>query len=225
KAVAYAILSHRWGEAEATYTEYITSQERFSSTSKPIQQATTLGYIKLLKFFDAASVQDIEFAWADTCCIDKSSSTELDEAIRSMFRWYKNSALCIVHLAQTTSVDDMARDEWFTRGWTLQEILAPDRIKFMDKDWKRLTTSAELLREVQVATAIPVEVLTHPFVPRTANINEKMSWAACRKSTRGEDAAYSLMGMLGVSIQAAYGEGRVRAFRRLFDAIVEEVED
>ncbi|EIW77454.1 hypothetical protein CONPUDRAFT_62502, partial [Coniophora puteana RWD-64-598 SS2] len=216
--VTYAILSHRWEQEEVTYSECI-------SIYKPPETAYNFsGRNKLWRFLDAASSIGIQFAWADTCCIDKSSSAELDEAIRSMFRWYQNSALCVVHLAQTNFLGDMHRDEWFNRGWTLQELLAPSRIKFVNKDWE-LLVGAYNDKDNRKVTQIPLEVLAEPFVPKTDKINTKMRWAALRKTTRAEDSAYSLMGMLGVSIRTAYGEGRTRAFHRLIKAVVDDVKD
>ncbi|OAX36716.1 hypothetical protein K503DRAFT_824140 [Rhizopogon vinicolor AM-OR11-026] len=111
RIVKYAILSHRWlDEGEPTY------EEMKSGT-------------KLEKFCEKALEYDVEFAWSDTCCIDKNSSTELDESIRSMFRWYANSHICITHLAQSETIEDIMDDEWAERGWTLQELLAPGRIR------------------------------------------------------------------------------------------------
>ncbi|EIW77458.1 HET-domain-containing protein, partial [Coniophora puteana RWD-64-598 SS2] len=214
----YATLSHRWGQKEATYAEY----------KQGSRCATEPGYVKLRNFLDEASARGMQFAWADTCCIDKSSSAELDEAIRSMFRWYRNSALCIVHLAQTRSVKDISHDAWFTRGWTLQELLAPPKIKFVDQSWKPLVkgeNDKDILQSVSKATGIGTETLSKSFEPRTEKFSEKMSWASRRSTTRAEDAAYSLMGMLNVSFQTAYGEGGPRAFRRLLDAVVRKAED
>ncbi|EIW77445.1 hypothetical protein CONPUDRAFT_62402, partial [Coniophora puteana RWD-64-598 SS2] len=220
KTIAYATLSHRWGRKEATYADYVAFYERWKNGSDMARHSQDPGYVKLWNFLDAASARGIQFAWADTCCIDKSSSSELDEAIRSMFRWYKNSALCIVHLAQTRSIEDMNEDEWFGRGWTLQELLAPSKIKFMDKCWNPL----KILGKVTNATGIPIDTL-RSFEPRTDKFGEKMSWASRRSTTRDEDSTYSLMGMLNVSIQTAYGEGGPRAFRRLLDAVVRKAED
>ena len=125
--VQYAILSHRWlPKDEPTFRDMIDGT------------ATGLGREKLWNFCDMARTHEIMFAWSDTCCIDKGSSAEIDEAIRSMFRWYRTSSICFVHLAQTTSLEDLQSDEWFERGWTLQELLAPRVTKFFDKDWHPL---------------------------------------------------------------------------------------
>ncbi|KAG2137037.1 hypothetical protein DEU56DRAFT_353916 [Suillus clintonianus] len=185
------------------------------------------GYEKLKNFCAKAREYNVEFAWSDTCCIDKSSSTELDESIRSMFRWYKNSAICIIHLAQSKTIKDMEWDEWMERGWTLQELLAPGVIKFFNKDWMPMTgdeddksgEETEVMETLHRATGIPHDDL-RTFQPGPVRVDERMAWAAMRQTTRVEDVAYSLMGIFDVSLQIAYGEGGDRAFYRLIEALM-----
>ncbi|OJA18944.1 hypothetical protein AZE42_10108 [Rhizopogon vesiculosus] len=219
KLVKYAILSHRWLDTgEPTYEEMRTERGRGRSP----------GYLKLKKFCETALAYKMEFAWADTCCIDKSSSTEIDESIRSMFRWYKNSAICIVHLAQSENIQDIMQDEWTQRGWTLQELLAPNRIKLFDKHWGPMTRyrndksleDTEVMKTLEAATGIPLDYLRR-FYPGAVMVDERMRWAARRKTTRVEDIAYSLMGIFDVSMQIAYGEGGDRAFCRLIETIMQ----
>ncbi|KAG0702968.1 hypothetical protein DFH29DRAFT_919167 [Suillus ampliporus] len=220
KHLNYAIFSHRWlREGEPTFADMQTPAAK-----------TGPGFEKLARFCEKAKEYDCVFAWSDTCCIDKSSSAELDEAIRSMFKWYRDAFVCIVHLATSSSFDDLSNDPWFTRGWTLQELLAPEQIKFFGKNWISLTTKindkdpcqgtqTSIMRVVSRVTDIPFGQLMN-FQPRTHQIAMKMSWAAMRRTTRIEDTAYSLMGIFGVSLTIAYGEGE-RAFVRLLQAIVE----
>ncbi|KAG1730447.1 hypothetical protein EDB19DRAFT_1740494 [Suillus lakei] len=192
------------------------------------------GYEKLEAFRQRAWGYGMEFAWSDTCCIDKSSSTELDDSIRSMYRWYRNSSICIVHLAQSEDIWDIRRDEWIRRGWTLQELLAPHKIKFFNARWIPMTgdendkapsvkpdVSYDILSILQEATHIPHDVLASDLGEHPMRVDERMAWAAVRKTTRVEDAAYSLMGIFNVSLQIAYGEGRDRAFCRLIEAIMQ----
>ncbi|KAG1723748.1 heterokaryon incompatibility protein-domain-containing protein [Suillus lakei] len=221
--VKYAILSHRWlDEGEPTYEKM-----KAGTAAGP-------GYEKLKKFCEKARKYGMEFAWSDTCCIDKSSSTELDESIRSMFRWYRNSAICIVHLARSETIEDIRKDEWIRRGWTLQELLAPHKIKFFNVRWMPMTGgendkapsmkpdgSPDILRALEEATRIPCDVLTSDLRKRPMRVDERMAWAGRRETTRVEDAAYSLMGIFNVSLQIAYGEGRDRAFCRLIEAIMQ----
>ncbi|KAG1792397.1 heterokaryon incompatibility protein-domain-containing protein [Suillus plorans] len=218
RVVRYAILSHRWLDSgEPTYEEMKAGT------------ATGPGYKKLKNFCEQARKQNVEFAWSDTCCIDKSSSTELDESIRSMFRWYHNSAICVVHLAKSTTIEDILHDEWTERGWTLQELLAPFHIKFFNKHWMPMTNDSndkqkattKILQTLEKATGIPRDKINCQFNPRPFNVDERMVWAARRKTTRVEDVAYSLMGIFDVSLQIAYGEGGDRAFCRLIEAIMQ----
>ncbi|EIW76438.1 hypothetical protein CONPUDRAFT_18351, partial [Coniophora puteana RWD-64-598 SS2] len=216
----YAVLSHRWSEDELTFQDF--------GSKKCLK---SIGWQKVVHFYDKVIRQGIQFAWIDTCCIDKTSSTELDESIRSMFRWYLNAAVCIIHLAQTTSINDMVGDEWFRRGWTLQELLAPKKIHFFDRQWRRLTSTensaqdndkdenSEVLAVASKATGIPLAELCE-FNPSPSQVDVRMSWASKRDVTRGEDTAYSLMGLFDVSISTAYGEGADRAFCRLVEAVM-----
>ncbi|KAG1716770.1 hypothetical protein ID866_368 [Astraeus odoratus] len=217
RVARYAILSHRWVDGEEPLFGDLEDKESlFSSTSR--------GFIKLRAFCVKVESFGFEFAWSDTCCIDKRSSAELDESLRSVFRWYRNSSVCFVHLAQTSQIDDVPSDEWLERSWTLQEYIAPKTIKFFDKDWELLTdlendkadtSPVKLL--IQEATGINVE---QDFAPGPYYVDERMAWAANRKTTRAEDMAYSLMGIFKVSIQVAYGEGKEQAFIRLMEAVM-----
>ncbi|OJA09063.1 hypothetical protein AZE42_11495 [Rhizopogon vesiculosus] len=217
RAISYAVLSHRWlAEGEPSYEEM-----KSGTASGP-------GYEKLKKFCEKAREHNVEYAWSDTCCIDKSSSTELDESIRSMFRWYRNSEICIVHLAQSETIENIVDDEWTERGWTLQELLAPYMIKLFNKHWMPMTgdgndksdEETKIMKTLERATGIhPLALML--FRPGPVKVDERMTWAARRKTTRVEDVAYSLMGIFDVSLQIAYGEGGDRAFCRLFEAIMQ----
>ncbi|KAG1822017.1 uncharacterized protein BJ212DRAFT_936645 [Suillus subaureus] len=249
--VEYAILSHRWLDTgEPSYQDMmekklfgplnvrhslsnITSRLKEGchalhiSRSPGENEVQSLGYKKLQKCCEEARRLDLHFLWSDTCCIDKNSSAELDESIRSMFRWYRNSSICITYLGGTTVIEDLRLEEWFMRGWTLQELLAPRKIKFFNKDWQRLTEQDDDKEEdtpfmtvLQEVTGIPeTELIDFESVPRY--IDKRMTWAAQRKTTRAEDVAYSLMGIFDVSLQIAYGEGGERAFGRLVEAIMQ----
>ena len=208
----YATFSHRWLErGEPTYRDIMMS----------FQPA---GYTKLENFCAKAAEYGCSLAWSDTCCINKDSSTELEEAIRSMFKWYRDAHVCIAYLAEATSIDDIWKDVWFTRGWTLQELLAPRTMKFYGKGWVPLSNSlndkqdAQMLSALSRATGIPHHDLRF-FRPGTRNVHEKMMWAANRTTTRVEDIAYCLIGVFDVSLTIAYGEGQ-RAFYRLMEAII-----
>ncbi|KAH9923012.1 heterokaryon incompatibility protein-domain-containing protein, partial [Amylocystis lapponica] len=221
-ALGYAILSHRWMNGEPTFQGFKTVRWRM------LPWNASAAFKKLRAFCNLARMHGCDWAWTDTCCIDKTSSAELDEAIRSMYKWYADAKICIVYLAETTSPsrEDMAADAWFTRGWTLQELLAPQCVKFFNKHWQPLTAALNdkhadsgLLDALSHITGIPHDSLTF-FMPGTDLIREKMHWAARRRTTRVEDVAYSLIGLFDVTLMTAYGEG-ARAFHRLQLAIME----
>ncbi|KAF9230176.1 hypothetical protein BU15DRAFT_91174 [Melanogaster broomeanus] len=181
------------------------------------KQRNIAGFKKFANFCKTAESLGYKLAWSDTCCIDKSNTVELSEAIHAMFKWYSNSHLCIVHLAESSSYSDVRYDPWFTRGWTLQELLAPRRVKFYTKKWEPLTTHAttndkedhHLLSALSNVTGIPDTVIA---ADNSKGIDDRsvweiMSWASKRKTTRVEDIAYSLIGLFGVNLTITYGEG------------------
>ncbi|KAJ8585788.1 hypothetical protein M405DRAFT_717465, partial [Rhizopogon salebrosus TDB-379] len=215
--VKYAVLSHRWlDEGEPTYQEMKSGR------------ATGPGYRKLKNFCKKAREHGMEFAWSDTCCIDKSNSTELNESIRSMYRWYFESDICIIHLAQSETIEDILYDEWTRRGWTLQELLAPVNIKLFNRHWRPMTRAdndknrrkTEVMTILSLATGIPHGDLW-VFRPGQVRVDERMTWAARREMTRVEDVAYSLIGIFDVNLETSYGEGGERAFCRLIEAIMQ----
>ena len=222
----FAIFSHRWGENEPQFSDIL---------HKRLTENHTVGYKKLLKFCQRATDYDCCYAWSDTCCINKDSSVELDEAIRSMYRWYSIAAVCIVHLAQSLTVDDFESEPWFKRGWTLQELLAPQVIKFYGTDWEpiyRETNASEkagdkaikeIWSAIEKVTGILHADLWH-FVPSCDRVAEKMAWASQRKTTKIEDTAYCLLGLFNVSLPIAYGEAD-RAWYRLMTIIANECTD
>ena len=181
-------------------------------------------FVKLVEFFNISSKYGCNYVWFDSGCIDKSSSTEIEESIRSMFNWYRNSKICIVHLADTTSFSDLQRDPWFTRGWTLQELLAPKRVKFFGKSWQHITLDSinddkdsnfkvPLWEIISFITRIPLPTLLD-FTPGIEHARDALVWVSNRKTTRIEDIAYCLIGVLSIPFSIAYGEGNM-AFRRL----------
>jgi hypothetical protein len=218
------------------------SSKRYGRKTMP----TGPGFEKLLEFCKKARDDyGCAYAWSDTCCINKESSTELEEAIRSMYRWYKDAYVCIVHLAQTSSIKDFPSEPWFTRGWTLQELLAPRRLRLFGKDWRPICPEKEdlsgdgdevdsfpypndkrssfMLMAISQVTDIHVKHL-HNTPLQSISVCERMRWASQRQTTRVEDVAYSLFGIFDISIPIAYGEGG-RAFYRLMEAIVQRCTD
>ena len=110
---------------------------------------------------------------------------------------------------------------WFKRGWTLQELLAPAVVIFLDQDWIELGTKLSLQEEVCHATGISTH---HLHQPRDASVAQKMSWASTRATTRSEDLAYCLLGVFDVNMPLLYGEG-MKAFQRLQEEILKHSTD
>lgn len=214
----YVILSHRWEENEVSYKEFRKGQNKHGP-----------GYKKIIDFCAFARSRIREWVWVDTCCIDKRSSAELSEAINSMWRWYANARECYAYLADVPSLAH-GRDSvlgrlrlsgWFTRGWTLQELLAPPNFMFCNRDWEIVGSRDNLSGEVSAVTGIPERYLRRAEANNMSaylavvSVAERMSWASTRQCTRAEDRAYCLLGLFGVNMPLLYGEGAESAFRRL----------
>lgn len=213
----YAILSHTWGEDEVCFQDWQTVP---SSTVESKE-----GFKKLKYCLEQAWGDGIEWVWIDTCCIDKTSSAELSEAINSMFRWYQNAVVCYVYLSDITSSvtqspieQRLHQSRWFTRGWCLQELIAPANLVFYSQDWHQLGTKSKLCALISSITGIEEAFLSGRNLDM-ASIGKKMSWAAYRKTSRTEDMAYCLLGIFGVHMSLIYGEGK-KAFLRLQEAIM-----
>ncbi|KIK23739.1 hypothetical protein PISMIDRAFT_57894, partial [Pisolithus microcarpus 441] len=229
----YAILSHRWG-AEVNYEEMIGLMKMEEEEREEVEKRH--GYQKIIKSCEQAMKDGYEWLWVDTCCIDKRSSAELSEAINSMYRWYQNAQVCYAYLNDVgestfpTKKDDNkfaesnGWPEWFVRGWTLQELIAPKEVKFFNKDWVHIGNKRQLEPMLEKATGIPREVLRNGLAGKRLSVAKIMSWAAERKTTRVEDRAYSLMGLFGVYMPMLYGEGKM-AFQRLQLEIIRRSSD
>ena len=242
KIPPYAILSHRWGDDEVSYQVF---SKRHKDKHKAFLE-TSEGYRKILNFCEYApklwkdeglwrdvsrgydSFQDndpentlkyLEWVWIDTCCIDKSSSADLSEAINSMYQWYENAVFCCVYLADVQTLSSFTASEWFTRGWTLQELLAPDNVAFLNRDWETLGTKTSLCKLIVTASGISEDYVAGYDVTDSATIAERFSWASRRRTSRIEDHAYCLFGIFQVSLPLMYGEGN-RAFQRLQEELL-----
>ncbi|KAM7217519.1 Heterokaryon incompatibility protein (HET) domain containing protein [Rhypophila decipiens] len=224
----YVILSHRWGNDEVTFQDMADPEKAKMKKG---------GYDKIRKTCEIAKEMGYAYAWVDTCCIDKTSSSELSETINSMFRWYQNSAVCLAYLDDIDSRMEGAEpagvlypflsgSKWFRRGWTLQELIAPSIVDFYDKDWRKFGTKShpEFLDVLTRITKIPVGVLGNPDKVTSCTVAQRMSWASERETTRVEDMAYSLIGIFGINMPMLYGEGP-RAFIRLQEEISKETND
>ncbi|KAF2859714.1 HET-domain-containing protein, partial [Piedraia hortae CBS 480.64] len=234
----YAILSHTWTENEASF-------EELHHASK-VRVKVNRVYKKLAGACFQARKDGLDWLWIDTCCINKDSSGEWTEAVNSMYRWYENSEACYVFLddlegsCPVLSDSDIepspqsreslsqrmtfwsrafANCRWFTRSWTLPELIAPRRVKFYGKTWRLVGTKATLVRTIARITGVDVGVLTHYRRLTSVSVAQRFSWAANRRCARVEDRAYSLLGIFGISMSILYGEGN-RAFARLQEEIM-----
>ena len=188
------------------------------------------GYLKIRATCEKARSHGFEYAWVDTCCIDKSSSSELTEAINSMFHWYRRADVCFVYfsdLSPTSDIDDcMPRCRWFTRGWCLQELIAPRDIRFYNNCWEHIgnKSTARLKELISRITKIDKAVLSDASLLPTLSVAQKMSWASQRETTRPEDVAYCLLGIFEINMPMLYGEGP-KAFLRLQEEIIKRSND
>jgi hypothetical protein len=215
----YSILSHTWEDEEITF------QELALPSSRVIRKK---GYIKVKETCLRALDHGVQYAWIDTCCIDKTSSAELTESINSMFQWYKNAANCYVYLSDfplgIRAQDGLATCRWFTRGWTLQELIAPKEVQFYDREWQYIGSKTHFSETISSITRINAKVLLGHDQFKNYSVATRMSWAAHRKTERTEDLAYCLLGIFDVGMPLIYGEG-VRAFRRLQEEIIKSSND
>ena len=241
----YAILSHRWGDEEVTYKEWRKGTAPDGA-----------GTAKIRNFCRLAAERKLQWCWIDTCCIDKRSSAELTEAINSMWKWYENAKICMVHLSDVTLSHEEQRslrvhgfDEvpwkeeklrassWFTRGWTLQELLAPTSVIFYYADWEMIAPLSEIIDQVSQISKIDKRLLEwvnpawgpsserHAHRIRNLPVAERLSWMAARSTTREEDMSYCLLGLFNVNMPLLYGEGGVKAFKRLQIEIMSASDD
>lgn len=220
----YIALSHTWGAEEISLHELIATG--FPGESEKEGWLKIKNFCKGIKESEFGSL--IEYAWIDTCCIDRTSSAELSEAINSMYRWYKESKYCFAFLADVQGEQgevglDFHKARWFTRGFTLQELLAPPHVQFFDGQWRHIGNRTSLAGQISAVTKIPERILIDGTT-QSASVAQKLSWAADRETTRPEDVAYCLLGLLDVNMPLLYGEGS-KAFIRLQEEILKESDD
>ena len=234
EAAAYVILSHRWiDHTEVDYEEIVDLVKMDRQKRNKIRGRQ--GYKKIVDTCKQAKEDGYEWVWIDTCCIDKRSSAELSEAINSMYQWYANARICYAYLHDVdgsfpTKEDgekypkSNGRPEWFSRGWTLQEMIAARNLKFFNKNWQPIGDKKGLAQELRWITRVPEHILENGLEGNRPCVAQIISWAANRTTTRVEDRAYSLMGLLDVNMPMVYGEGK-KAFRRLQLEIIRSSND
>ena len=210
----YAILSHTWGADEVLFHDILSGD--FSQKQS---------WVKIRSALKQTREDGNSYLWVDTCCIDKSSSAELSEAINSMFDWYEQAAICYVYLSdvrdlyESSDRDEFVNSRWFVRGWTLQELIAPPDVAFFDSNWSYITKRSSAATRLGKITGIGEAVLRSDrgnlgAVLQGYSVAQRLAWASGRHTTRLEDQAYSLLGLFGVNMPLLYGEGS-KAFKRL----------
>ena len=226
----YAILSHTWAEGQEVLFDDVQARRR----PKPS------GFDKIKGAAAQAKQDGLEYVWIDTCCINKASSAELSEAINSMYVWYERAAICYAYLSDVhTSASssesyeacadiDLLRQfdqsRWFTRGWCLQELLAPYNVVFFSSKWVSIGSRVSLGEAITKVTKIELDFLIKARPLSDASVAKRMSWAAFRQTKRPEDVAYCLMGLFQVHMPLLYGEGS-KAFLRLQEEIIKQSDD
>lgn len=246
----YAILSHRWENDEVTFADLKGRHQPVENSGQVAwtpnsdnMKAKERSWWKLENACKCAREKGYIWLWLDTCCIDKTSSSELQEAMNSMFTWYRDAGICLAYL---NDVPDPATDDpqrngskfrrsvWFTRGWTLQELIAPNTsMVFLSKDWIYLGCRDDLATIIAEITNVDVSLLSAQSLASSQerlnfsnwSVATRMSWAANRETTRAEDGAYSLVGLFNVSMPILYGEGGEQAFWRLQLEIIRQSPD
>ena len=230
----YAILSHRWGEKEVSFQQWTEGKPPKGQGLSKIEECCRL-----------AAERGLSWVWIDTCCIDKKSSAELSEAINSMYKWYSDAKECYAFLSDVNwsrGAGNNRKEEkiqepwkslresaWFTRGWTLQELLAPRRVLFYDHRWKRIGDRDGFKELMSDVTGIAQKYLIdtgkiEQASIACASIAMRMSWMSKRRTSRREDVAYCLMGLFDVNMPLLYGEGE-KAFYRLQLEIMKTSDD
>lgn len=216
----YAILSPRWGAEEVTMADLASGNGKKMA-----------GYGKIQFCGEQAKRDGLQYFWVDTCCIDKTNAVELQEAINSMFRWYRDATKCYVYLPDVSrpgidSADGsnehwesmFRKSDWFRRGWTLQELIAPISVDFFSNEGELLGNKVSLERHICEVTGVPATALRGSPLSGFS-VAERLSWAASRETFRQEDKAYSLLGIFDISLPLIYSEGKDRAMQRLREEI------
>ncbi len=213
----YAILSHRWCPDEVSFRQF---SDRHCS-----QKSCGEGLTKVQNCRAYALQRGYSYVWIDSCCIDRANSSELSEAINSMWRWYQNASECLVYLSDVAAIDHpglltdsdfllLSKSSWFTRGWTLQELLAPREVTFLDARWSAFGTKWELTPYLSRITGIRERYVNGTAPASSASVAMRMSWISRRSTTKKEDMAYCLLGIFDVNMPLLYGEG-AKSFMRL----------
>lgn len=224
----YAIASHRWGREEATLKD--VKKRRGSYLAGWYKVETFARYVR-------KNVHGVKWLWIDTCCVNRESSQEVNEAVNLSFRWYANAEVCLAWLEDVDDADDaedVPQSGWFRRGWTLSELLAPRTVLFLSSSWEvigrkgeagrtrsglQLTSGPGMESMIAQITGIPISVLYDFENSWSLTVEERLEWMEGRATTLEEDRAYSMLGIFGANMPVKYGEGAESARKRLLSEI------
>ncbi|KAF2433970.1 kinesin light chain 1 [Tothia fuscella] len=187
----YAILSHRWDSNNEVLFEDVGNNTYKRKT----------GFQKIEFCAKQAARDQLNYFWIDTCCIDK---------------WNRH-----VSIPSATDVHEQSiweasfrASKWFTRGWTLQELIAPASVEFFSSEGWRLGNKKSMEQQINEITGIPIQALQGCPLENFSR-SDRMAWARQRETTEQEDGAYCLLGIFGLRMLLTYGEGKDKAFSRL----------
>ncbi|KAF2669743.1 hypothetical protein BT63DRAFT_425417 [Microthyrium microscopicum] len=214
EAPPYGILSHTWAHPSTELTFEDLHSRGHAAFSKKKES-----YQKLIGCCSVAQKHGLQWVWLDNCCIDKSDHAQLSYAVSSIFQWYQRAEICITYLSDVHAMKDFHRARWFTRGWTLQELLAPTRLVFFNRHWEPLGTRQALASLISHITTIHPEYLMRSWSPSTNSLRLLYDAVLTRQTTKPEDQAYCLLGLLGIYMEVDYGEGLNSAFERLYATV------
>ena len=220
----YVMFSHRWQGREPLCSD-VGDQSVYTLTTDEIP---TTG--KLQRFCRTAGEAGYRWAWSDTCCIDQKNQREFEKSINSMFRWYHHSSLTLVYLwdvPPSSLPGGLTRSAWITRGWTLQELLAPTVIRFFNANWKPYLSdshvnhkdSEEIMGEIASAVGVPANDLLS-FRPSSDDVRWKLHMASKRETTVPEDSAYCLFGVFNIIMPVVPGATRDQAVAQLLREVI-----
>ena len=228
----YAILSHRWQQPEISFQTLNPAELHDTSHQTPQLEKIRQACAKARE-----RKPPLKWLWIDTCCIDKKNAVEETKSINSMFEWYYKAKVCYAYLLDVNQSPPSPqmfqsqnpkrrgeKSEWFERGWTLQELLAPKDMEFYSHDWKPLGTKKDLAPILESVTGINKDYLSGKSSFKTASVATRMSWMAGRTTTVVEDIAYSMIGLFNLNMAVQYGEG-TKAFLRLQRTLIENSTD
>ena len=228
--VPYVILSHRWVGQEVQYHDMTAFKSRSQDPSweKAESAKKIVGACKAVrKWRKSHHRDDIGHIWIDACCIDQTNLAELSRSINSMHRWYRRASVCFAYLFDYdhASGELFTHSKWFTRGWTLQELVSPSQLEFFDRGWIAFGSRADSTLALAHRTLIGPAILSGETDVARPSVAGRLSWYGNRTTAVPEDMAYCLMGLFDVHMPLLYGEGAGNAFLRLQEEIIKYSDD